>query len=188
MDTEDTAHTEITAMLTWFKALRPFCISLRAKPHQYFWPCSIILLEYPVQFSQFNQLKTSKTCFRERQRYVFLTLCMWSAFVLARNINKVVTFNRSSQKLSQCTLDHAYGRQNSSWCPWGEASTWKKKLVRLCLEKQAHSSAAARACHTVWPQRGIIYGVARLQPDIPALRGELVVQNPIEIQVGKCLP
>lgn len=131
MDTEDTAHTEITAMLTWFKALRPFCISLRAKPHQYFWPCSIILLEYPVQFSQFNQLKTSKTCFRERQRYVFLTLCMWSAFVLASNINKVVTFNRSSQKLSQCTLDHAYGRQNSSWCPWDEASTWKKTCKAL---------------------------------------------------------
>lgn len=38
------------------------------------------------------------------------------------------------------------------------------------------------------PQSGVIYGVVRLQPDIPALKEGLVVQKPIEIQVGKCFP
>lgn len=73
-----------------------------------------------------------------------------------------------------------------------EALAWRNFSQALYLAKCANSCQRARGCHTVLPQSRIIYDVVILQPDIPALkkkkRGGLVVQKPIEIQVGKCFP
>lgn len=44
-----------------------------------------------------------------------------------------------------------------------------EKLLIFHLTQQAQSSQTAQDCHML-PQSAVIYGVVRLQPDIPALK------------------
>lgn len=62
--------------------------------------------------------------------------------------------------------------------------------LKHCTQRREQSCQAAQDCHTALPPNGIIYDGVLLQPDIPALKKKkgLVVQKPIEIQVGKYCP